>query len=82
MLSSLASDRPTVSYLPLKVAPVEHLIQACQLSAEVQELLQSQAPHVLEFSVVLDRLHGFSHAGQAVLTLYDQFLLRLAATTS
>ena len=52
MFGSMASDSPTLSYVPLEVAAsiIECLeVQDRHFSVELQELMQRQAPHFLEF---------------------------------
>ncbi len=80
--SHKASDRPTLLYFPLEVAAsIKECIevQDRHFSAKRQELLPSQAPHFLEFSVVSDRMHGFTV--EDMLALYHKSLLWLAYVT-
>ena len=84
MLGSMASDSPTLSYFPLEVAAsIKECIevQDRHFSVELQERMQSQAPHFLEFCIVSDCMRGFTVVGQATMPLYHKFLLQLADVT-
>ena len=81
MLGSRATDSPVSSYFPYLVAvKVKALLDQRQtpvLTAELQELLQSQAPLFFEFCTVLNALHSFTTVGQAIVTCYRDFVIRL-----
>ena len=71
MLGSMATDSPCSSYFPHLVAvKVKSLLDQSHtpvLTAELHELLQSQAPLFFEFCTVLDALHDFTTIGQMIL---------------
>ena len=85
MLGSMATDSPVSSYFPYTVAvKVKALLDQSQtpvLTAELQELLQNQAPLFFEFCTVLDALHESTTVGQAILNRYRAFVIRLVTMT-
>lgn len=84
MLGLLASDSPAISYFPLAVAiAVKSVVDnhAQNYSAQLVELLQNNAPLILEFSAVMDRMHGVTVLGSSMMSKYSAFLLKLVERT-
>lgn len=84
MLGTMATDSPTVSYLPRPVAErVLSFLSAEDMpedgsDSELQDALQLDAPLLFEFCLALDRMNNCIHAGEAMLSGYRAFLQCLA----
>ncbi len=83
IIGTMATDSPTVSYLPCAVAEsVLAFLASAQsepgFDSDLQDAFQLEDSLLFEFFVALDRLHDDSHIGQAVTTRYVEFLKYLA----
>lgn len=84
MLGTMAADSPVISYLPY--ASAERILSYFVVNDEdetgfgtdLQDVLQLDAPLLLEFCLAIDRMHACTHVGEAMCAHYVDFLKLLA----